>query len=40
MFPAQLLERAAKVLDAAAKKGVRIAAAETVTELGIRSEPP
>ena len=31
MFPAQLLERAAKVLDAAAKKSIRIAAAETVT---------
>lgn len=31
MFPAQLLERAAKVLDAAARKGIRIAAAETVT---------
>ena len=31
MFPAQLLERAAKVLDAATAKGIRIAAAETVT---------
>jgi nicotinamide-nucleotide amidase len=31
MFPAQTLERAAKVLDAAATKGIRIATAETVT---------
>lgn len=31
MFPAQLLERAAKALDAARRKDVRIATAETVT---------
>lgn len=31
MFPAQLLERAAKALDAARTKDVRIATAETVT---------